>query len=69
MFRNAKAEDIVEATHLKNHPWDRTLREKGRFQKIDYMLSIDDDRDSLSYDEAKERMEEIEEMRQIFGTD
>ena len=69
VFRNAKAEDIVEATHLKNHPWDRTLREKGRFQKIDYMLSIDDDRDSLSYDEAKERMEEIEEMRQIFGTD
>jgi hypothetical protein len=32
------------------------------------MLSIDDEENSLSYNEAKERMEEITEMHQIFGT-
>ncbi len=67
IFRDARAEDMIEATHLKNEPWDKTLREKGRFHKIDYMLSIDDEKDSLSYDEAKERMEEIAEMHEIFG--
>ena len=69
IFRDAKAEDMVESTHLKNKPWDRTLKEKGEFQKIDYMLSIDSGIECLSYDEAKERMQEISEVRQLFGAD
>ncbi len=68
VFRNAKAEEMVEVSHLRNEPWDKTLKEKGPRQKIDYMLSIDDEENSLSYNEAKERMEEITEMHQIFGT-
>ena len=68
MFRDAKADDMVEVTHLKNEPWHRTLKEKGAFAKIDYILAIDNMKDSLPYDEAKERMEEISEMHQIFGT-
>ena len=68
IFKDVKAEEMIEATHLKNKPWDKTLKEKGPFRKIDYMLSIDDEENSLSYNEAKERMEEIAEMHQIFGT-
>jgi len=68
IFRDIKADDMVEVTHLKNEPWHRTLKEKGLWQKIDYLLSIDDEEDSLTYNEAKERMEEISEMHQIFGT-
>lgn len=68
VFRDAKAEEMVEVSHLRNEPWDKTLKEKGPRQKIDYMLSIDDEENSLSYNEAKERMEEITEMHQIFGT-
>ena len=68
IFGDAKADDMVEVTHLKNEPWHRTLKEKGLWQKIDYLLSIDDEEDSLTYNEAKERMEEIAEMHQIFGT-
>ena len=71
MFRrrkNAKAEEMVELTHLRNEPWHKTLIQKGANQKIDYLLSIDDQPDSLSYDEAQERMEEISEMHRIFGT-
>lgn len=68
IFRDAKSEDMSEVAHLKNEPWDRTLKEKGPWQKIDYLLSIDGSEDSLSVDEAKDRMEEISEMHQIFGT-
>ena len=69
IFHDAKADDMVESTHLKNEPWDRTLKEKGEFQKVDYMLSIDSEIVSLSYDEAKERVEEISEVYQLFGAD
>ena len=68
IFKDTKAEEMIEATHLKNKPWDKTLKEKGPFKKIDYMLSIDDEENSLSYNEAKGRTEEIAEMHQIFGT-
>ena len=68
IFKEARANEMVEATHLKNEPWDKTLHEKGEGEKIDYLLSIDDDKDSLSYAEARERMEEISEMHEVFGT-
>ena len=67
IFKKAKADAMVESTHLKNEPWDKTLHEKGEFKKIDYMLAIDSDIVSLSYDEAKERLEERSEMVNIFG--
>ena len=62
-----KADAMVESTHLKNEPWDRTLKEKGEFNKIDYMLAIDSDIVSMPYDEAKERVQERSEMYKIFG--
>jgi len=69
IFQDAKADDMVESTHLKNEPWDRTLKEKGEFQKIDYMLSIDSEVVSLPYSEARDRMEEISEVHKLFGAD
>ena len=68
IFKDAIAEDMVRVTHLKDDPWDKTLKEKGPFKKIDYMLAIDKMNGGLSYDEAKERTEEISEMHEIFGT-
>ncbi|MFO7972499.1 MAG: Panacea domain-containing protein [Desulfobacterales bacterium] len=67
IFKDAKADDMIESAHLKNEPWDRTLKEKGEFKKIDYMLAIDSEIVSLPYNEAKERMEERLEMLKIFG--
>jgi uncharacterized phage-associated protein len=67
IFRDAKAEDMIEATHLPNQPWERTLKEKGEKQRIDFMLSIDETKESLPYGEARERAEEIAELRQLFG--
>ena len=67
IFKDAKSDLMIESTHLKNEPWDKTLKEKGEFQKIDYMLAVDSDLASLPFDEAKERMEEISEVHKLFG--
>jgi len=67
IFKDAEADAMIESTHLKNEPWDRTLKEKGEFQKIDYMLAIDSEIVSLPYNEARERMEERLEMFSVFG--
>ena len=67
IFEDAKADTMVESTHLKNEPWDRTLKEKGEFKKIDYMLAIDSDIVSILYNEAKDRVQERSEMYKIFG--
>ena len=67
IFQEAKADEMVESTHLKNEPWDRTLKKGGEFKKIDYMLSIDSEIVSLPYEEAKDRMKERSEMYKIFG--
>jgi uncharacterized phage-associated protein len=68
IFRDTRADDMVEVTHLKNEPWHKTLAQKGLYSKIDYLLAIDDTVDSLSLDQAKERICEISEMHEILGT-
>lgn len=67
IFKDAKADEMIESTHLENEPWDKTLKEKGRLEKIDYMLSIDKIDNSLSAEDAIERKEEISEIHNIFG--
>ena len=67
IFRDIQADAMVESTHLKNEPWDKTLKEKGAYKKIDYMLAIDSEMLSLPYNEAKERMDERSEMFKVFG--
>jgi len=67
IFKDARAEDMIESSHLENEPWDRTLKEKGMYQQIDYMLAIDSDVVSLPYDEAKERLNERMEIYNLFG--
>ena len=69
IFRDAQADAMVESVHLKNEPWEKTIKEKGAFQKIDYMLAIDSEIESLPYKEGKERMEERSEMYKVFGAD
>jgi len=69
IFKDSKADEMVEATHFRNEPWDKTKKTKGLFQPIDYMLAIDSDKLSLSFDEAKERMTERKEVFDIFGVD
>ena len=66
VFKDALAKDIVEITHLKGTPWDKTIKEKGPGKQIDYSLAVDGSKGSLSLEEIKERMSEIEEVAEIF---
>ena len=66
-FKNAKADDMVEIAHLKNEPWDKTKKEKGLRARIDYMLAVDECDNSISVEEAAERLKEREEVYKLFG--
>lgn len=68
IFKDAKAEDMTEVTHLPNQPWHKTLTQKGEFAKIDYLLAIDGSKDCLCEEEASEIMNDVSEMYEIFGT-
>ena len=67
IFKDAKADDMVEASHLPNHPWDKTIHTKGEFALIDYILAIDDTDKSLTLDEIKERLKDKEEIKKAFN--
>ncbi len=43
MFKEARAWEISEVTHLPNQPWDVTKQTKGKNKPIDYILAIDSD--------------------------
>jgi hypothetical protein len=67
IFRDATAAEISEISHLPNQPWKRTLDEKGEWKRIDYLLALDGSNKCISYDQAKEKSDEISEMYKNFG--
>jgi uncharacterized phage-associated protein len=67
IFQNALAEDMVEVSHLKNHPWEITKSTKGYLKRIDYNLALDGSEDQLNREIVKERQNEISEMQRLFG--
>ena len=67
IFKDARADDMIEASHLPNHPWDKTIKIKGKNQKIDYLLAIDDSVSSLPIEEIEERIKDKEEIEKVFN--
>lgn len=67
VFKDANAEDIIEASHLPNHPWDKTIKTKGEKAKIDYTLALDNTEGSLSIEEVTERIKDKEEIKKAFN--
>lgn len=65
IFKDAQAKDMTEITHLKNEPWDKTLKEKGKYQKIDFLLALDKDA-TISEEIAKERMRLSKDIKDLF---
>jgi uncharacterized phage-associated protein len=66
IFREAFADDMVRVTHLPNDPWDITMKLKGERAEIDYMLSFDSTKESLSKERAQEIIDEREEVNLLF---
>ena len=67
IFKDATAEQMEASSHREGGPWDRTVKEKGLQQPIDYFMALDDSEGSLSHVEATERVRERKEMHQTFG--
>ena len=65
IFRDVDAKLISDVSHFKNHPWDKTSKEKGLKAKIDYSLAIDKEA-VVSLDDALESVREREEMLKAF---
>lgn len=66
LFKEANADDMSEISHLPNQPWDKTKNEKGLSEEIDYMLALDNTKESLSMERVREILSEREEVRLLF---
>ena len=66
IFRDAKADDMVEASHLPNQPWDTTKNEKGMYALIDLFLALDTSPESITKEEAKERISDRGQIEAAF---
>lgn len=67
VFKEANADDMKEVSHLPNEPWDKTIKSKGLSAEIDYMLSLDSTKESLSIERVREILNEREEVRLLFA--
>lgn len=65
IYQDVDAKLISEVSHLKNHPWDKTRKEKGRLEKIDYALAIDKEA-KISLEDALNFLKERKEMLNNF---
>jgi uncharacterized phage-associated protein len=64
-FKDIDAKQISDISHFKNHPWDKTIKQKGKLAKIDYSLALDTEA-KVSPDEAREVTDERQEMLKNF---
>ena len=55
IFLEATAEQMKDSTHLKNAPWDRTIKTKGESETIDYFLALDNEENSLTEEIVKDK--------------
>jgi uncharacterized phage-associated protein len=68
IFRDARAWEISEVSHLPKQPWDVTIKKFGENCPIDYLLGIDE-KAEVSLDEARESLKEYFEAVRNFGLD
>lgn len=66
IFRDAKAEHMVEASHGIDEPWDITKKSKGMHALIDYFLALDNSPKLITREEAKERIRDKEQLESAF---
>lgn len=65
VFKDARAWEMSEITHLPKQPWEITIKQKGSNQLIDYLLAIDDEA-SVSAEDASESLKEYFEAVRNF---
>ena len=68
VFYDARGDLIKDATHLKNSPWDKTVKEKGENAVIDFMLALDDEDNSLSEEIVKDIQSFDKENKELLNS-
>ena len=68
IFREARAWEMSEVSHLPRQPWDTTIKELGEKRPIDYLLAIDQESE-VSLGEAEESLKEHFEAIRNFNLD
>ncbi|MCK4388165.1 MAG: SocA family protein [Dehalococcoidia bacterium] len=66
IYKDARAWQMSDVSHLPKQPWDITVKEKGWSKPIDYLLAIDD-KSKVSLDEARDSLKEHFEVVQNLG--
>lgn len=66
VFRDARAWEISEISHLPRQPWDITMKERGKNCPIDYLLAIDKE-SGAELEESKQSLKEYFEAMHNFG--
>jgi len=66
IYKEARARDISEVTHLPKQPWEITIKSKGKNKLIDYLLSIDE-KSEVSLGDATDSLKEHFEVIHNFG--
>ena len=66
IFKEARAWEISEVSHLPKQPWDVTIKNIGEKCLIDYLLSIDE-KSEVRLDDARESLKEHFEAVRNFG--
>jgi uncharacterized phage-associated protein len=63
-YRNATADEMIEATHLENSPWDKIWNEQGNKQAaIPYELAVRPDEGETVMRIAKQRKELLDSLK------
>lgn len=68
IFYEATGEQIKDSTHMKNAPWDKTVKEKGEFSEIDFFLALDDESNSLTSEIVKDKLQFDKENRELLNS-
>ncbi|MBU2445410.1 MAG: SocA family protein [Bacteroidetes bacterium] len=68
VFYEAIGEQMTDSTHLKNAPWDKTVKEKGENAIIDFYLSLDDEENSLTERIVKDKQLLDKENRELLNS-
>ncbi|PJB01383.1 MAG: hypothetical protein CO127_04150 [Ignavibacteria bacterium CG_4_9_14_3_um_filter_36_18] len=68
VFYDARGDLMKDATHLRNAPWDKTIKEKGKNAEIDYLLALDDESNSLTPDIVKDKILFDKQNREVLDS-
>lgn len=55
-----------EITHTDDPLWRKTIKDKGMYEKMDYLMALDNDA-KIDMETAIERLELSSEMQELFG--